>query len=294
MEKKQKETTRRNFLKNSAAATLALHTLGSPVIRSALGANEKIRVGFIGMGNRGTQLLMGFMKQNDVEIAALCDVYEPYITRDFSQVDQRLIKSLKGKIPKMGEKFPGKVARYKDFRRLLDQKDIDAVVISTPDHWHAIQSIMACQAGKDVYVEKPLSITIYEGRKMVEAAEKYKRIVQVGLHRRSSEIYRQLAKDVPAGKIGKVTVARAYRVSNLYPNGIGRCPDTDPPKGLDWDMWLGPRPMRPYKDNITPYMFRWWRAYSSQMGNWGVHYCDAIRWVLGEQAPISISAHGGR
>lgn len=294
MGKKQKETTRRNFLKNSAAATLALHTLGSPAIRSAWGANKKIRVGFIGMGSRGTQLLREFMKQDDVEIAALCDVYEPYITRDFSQVDQKLIKALKGKIPKMGEKFPGKVARYKDFRRLLDQKDIDAVVISTPDHWHAIQSIMACQAGKDVYVEKPLSITIYEGRKMVEAAEKYKRVVQVGLHRRSSEIYRQLAKDVPAGKIGKVTAARAYRVSNMYPNGIGRCPDTDPPKGLDWDMWLGPRPMRPYKDNITPYMFRWWRAYSSQMGNWGVHYCDAIRWVLGEQAPISISAHGGR
>jgi len=297
MGKKQKKTTRRNFLKNStvAAATLGLHTLGSPVIQSAWGANEKIRVGFIGMGSRGTQLLREFMKQDDVEIAALCDVYKPYITRDFSQVDQRLIKTLKGKkIPKMGEKFSGKVARYKDFRRLLDQKDIDAVVISTPDHWHAIQSIMACQAGKDVYVEKPLSITIHEGRKMVEAAEKYKRVVQVGLHRRSSETYQQLAKDVPAGKIGKVTVARAYRVSNLYPNGIGRCPDTNPPKGLDWDMWLGPRPMRPYKDNITPYMFRWWRAYSSQMGNWGVHYCDAIRWVLGEQAPISISAHGGR
>jgi predicted dehydrogenase len=187
-----------------------------------------------------------------------------------------------------------RVARYKDFRHLLDRKDIDAVVISTPDHWHAIQSIMACEAGKDVYVEKPLSVTIVEGRKMVEAARRHNRVIQVGLHRRSSQTYRQLSRDVQQGKIGKVTVARAYRVSNMYPGGIGKYSVTEPPKGLDWDMWLGPRPMRAYKDNITPYKFRWWQAYSSQVANWGVHYCDAIRWVLGEEAPISISAHGGR
>jgi predicted dehydrogenase len=177
---------------------------------------------------------------------------------------------------------------------VLDHKDIDAVVIATPDHWHAIQTIMACQAGKDVYVEKPLSVTVVEGRKMVEAAKRYDRVVQVGLHRRSSQMYADLARDVQAGKIGKVTVARAYRVSNMHPAGIGRYPDKTPPKDLDWDMWLGPRPKRAYKDNIPLYKFRWWDAYSSQMANWGVHYCDAIRWVLGEQAPISISAHGGR
>jgi predicted dehydrogenase len=194
----------------------------------------------------------------------------------------------------MTEKLNDNVARYKDFRRLLDRKDIDAVVIGTPDHWHAVQTIMACQAGKDVYVEKPLSITIHEGRKMVEAAKRYNRIVQVGLHRRSSKTYMQAVTDVQAGKIGKVTVARAYRISNMHPDGIGKYPDTTPPEGLDWDMWLGPRPMRPYKDNLVLYKFRWWQSYSSQMANWGVHYCDAIRWALGEQAPISISAHGGR
>jgi predicted dehydrogenase len=107
-------------------------------------------------------------------------------------------------------------------------------------------------------------------------------------------MYPQLAAKVQAGTIGKVTVARAYRVSNMSPSGIGRYPDKSPPKGLDWDMWLGPRPMRPYKDNLVLYKFRWWNAYSSQMANWGVHYCDAIRWVLNEQAPVSISAHGGR
>lgn len=294
----RKKTTRRTFLSSSATAvvgtTLGINTIGAPLLRSATGANERIRVGFIGVGNRGTQLLRGFLTQNDVEVVALCDVYEPYLTRDYSKVDKKLIDSLGGRIPKMTEKLGSNVARYRDFRRLLDRKDIDAVVISTPDHWHAIQTTMACQAGKDVYVEKPLSITIVEGRRMVEAAKRHNRVTQVGLHRRSSHTYRQLAKDVRNGKIGKVTVARAYRVSNMHPDGIGRYADTKPPKALDWDMWLGPRPKRPYKDNIALYKFRWWQSYSSQMANWGVHYCDAIRWVLGEKAPVSISAHGGR
>ena len=293
-----KKTTRRRFLKNSTAAaatvTLGLNAIGVPMIRTALGANEKVRVGFIGVGNRGTQLLRGFLKQDDVEVTALCDVYEPYLTRDYSQVDKKLRDSLGGKVPKMTEKLGSGVARYKDFRRLLDRKDINAVVIATPDHWHAIQSITACQAGKDVYVEKPLSVTILEGRKMVEAAERYNRVIQVGLHRRSSRSYRQVIDRVEGGKIGKVTVARAYRISNMYPMGIGIYADSAPPKVLDWDLWLGPRRRRPYKDNIALYKFRWWQSYSSQMANWGVHYCDAMRWVLKEQAPVSISAHGGR
>jgi predicted dehydrogenase len=293
-----RSTTRRQFLHHSTAATagvaLGLNLLGTPATRSVLGANEKIRVGFIGVGNRGTQLLQGFMAQNGVEIAALCDVYEPYLNRDYSQVGKEVIESIGARVPKMGEKFAGEVARYKDFRRVLDRKDIDAVVIATPDHWHAIQAIQACQAGKDVYVEKPLSVTIHEGRKMVEAAAKYKRIVQVGLHRRSSAMYADLASQMQAGKIGKVTVARAYRVSNMDPVGIGKYPDTTPPKELDWDLWLGPRPLRPYKNNIAQYKFRWWEAYSSQVGNWGVHYFDAMRWVLNQEAPVSLSAHGGR
>jgi len=292
------QTTRRQFLRNSTAATagiaLGLNVLGRPARGAVRGANDKIRVGFIGVGNRGTQLLHGFMAQNDAEIAALCDVYEPYLSRDYSQIGKDVLDSIGARAPKMGEKFSGEVARYKDFRRVLDRKDIDAVVIATPDHWHAIQMIQACQAGKDVYVEKPLSVTIHEGRKMVEAARKYKRVVQVGLHRRSSAMYAGLAQEMQAGKIGKVTVARAYRVSNMAPVGIGKYPDTTPPKELDWDLWLGPRPLRPYKNNIAQYKFRWWEAYSSQVGNWGVHYFDAIRWVMNEEAPVSLSAHGGR
>jgi len=297
MSKSINKTTRRKFLKQStasAAVTLGLSLTGSHTTRAARSVNEKIHVGFIGIGNRGTQLLNGFLEHDDAEIVSLCDVYEPYLMRDYSKVDKRLRDSLGGRVPKMTEKLNSNVARHKDFRRLLDRKDIDAVVIGTPDHWHAVQSIMACQAGKDVYVEKPLSITIHEGRKMVEAAKRHNRVVQVGLHRRSSKTYMQAVKDVRAGKIGKVTVARAYRISNMHPDGIGKYPDITPPKGLDWDMWLGPRPMHPYKDNLVLYKFRWWQSYSSQMANWGVHYCDAIRWALGEQAPISISAHGGR
>jgi len=292
----QDETTRRSFLKNSAASTAAV-ALGVNLAGTrgtVRGANEKIRVGFIGVGNRGTQLLTRFMKQDDVAVAAICDVYEPYRLRDYSKVEQRLKDALGGRIPKMTENLGDGVPRYKDFRRVLDRNDIDAVVIATPDHWHAVQAIMACQAGKDVYVEKPLSVTIHEGRKMVEAAKRHNRIVQVGLHRRSSKAYMQIAEHVRGGRIGKVTVSRAYRVSNMYPNGIGSLPDSKPPKSLDWNMWLGPRPERSYKDNLVLYKFRWWQSYSSQMANWGVHYCDAMRWAMSEQAPVSISAHGGR
>jgi predicted dehydrogenase len=191
-------------------------------------------------------------------------------------------------------KLEGDVARVKDFRAILDRKDIDAVVIATPDHWHAIQMIAACKAGKDVYVEKPLSATIVEGRAMVDAARKHDRIVQVGTHRRSSRMYAGLAERVHSGAIGKVTVARAAFANNMTPAGIGHAPESDPPAGLDWDMWLGPRPARAFQSTIMPYKFRWWHLYSSQIANWGVHYFDLIRWLTGELAPASISAHGGR
>ncbi|KPL08838.1 hypothetical protein AMJ85_07755 [candidate division BRC1 bacterium SM23_51] len=268
--------------------------MGVPSVLAARGASEKVRVGFIGVGNRGSQLLTSFMKQQDVQVAALCDVYQPYIYRNREQVDKRLLESLGSRVPQMGEDFGDEVSRYKDFRRVLEQKDIDAVVIATPDHWHAIQMIAACEAGKDVYVEKPLTVTIREGRRMVEAQKRTNRVVQVGLHRRSSNLYREVHAMVKEGAIGKVTVARAYRISNMYPNGIGRYSAVEPPQGLDWDLWLGPRPEREHKLNMTPYKFRWWQTYSSQVANWGVHYFDTIRWVLDQEAPVSISAHGGR
>jgi predicted dehydrogenase len=249
-------------------------------------------VGFIGVGNRGDQLLDAFAKQPDVEIAALCDVYEPYLQRDPAAIHPRY-KAM-GRIPRMRAAVPPSVLRVRDFRRLLERKDVDAVCIATPDHWHAIQTIQALQAGKDVYVEKPLTITLVEGRKMVEAQQRSGCVVQVGLNRRGSPVYQQLLPLVRDGLIGRVTMARAYRIDNMHPNGIGRMKPEDPPPGFDWDLWLGPRASRPYQYNIAPYCFRWWKDYSSQMGNWGVHYMDVIRWLIGEQAPTSVSAHGRR
>jgi len=288
--------TRRSFQRSAAfaAAGFAAAPLTAASYSRVIGANDRIRLGFIGVGNRGTQLLHAFMQHKDAEVAALCDIYKPYLERDASKVDAELHKALGGFTPRMGERFGSEVARYSDFRRLLERKDIDAVVIATPDHWHAIQTIAACKAGKDVYCEKPLSITVVEGRKMVEAARRYKRVVQVGTQRRSSPVYQRMAKRALRGDFGKICIARAYRLSNMWPYGIGRERARKPPAGLDWDMWLGPRPERPYQPNIAPYRFRWWQLYSSQMANWGVHYLDAIRWFMGELAPQSVCAMGGR
>ncbi len=267
------EVSRRDFMKRSAVAAAGVSTALSA--SRVHGANDRIRLGVIGPANRGGQLIAAARQFDDVEIAALADV-------DLSQMER------------WEEDLPGSVPEYQDYRDMYDNEALDGVIIATPDHWHALQTIHACEAGLDVFVEKPLSMTIHEGRKMVEAAREHGRVVQDGLQRRSAQLYHELRDLVRDGTIGKVTVSRAYRISNMYPNGIGKSEPTDPPDHLDWDMWLGPRAYRPYQDNITPYDFRWWSDYSSQLANWGVHYFDLIRWMLGEEAPRWISAHGGR
>ncbi|MBK9391931.1 MAG: Gfo/Idh/MocA family oxidoreductase [Bacteroidetes bacterium] len=297
MEEKSK-STRREFIGKAgivtAGVSLGVSSLSAASYNRILGANDKIRMGFIGVGNRGSQLLKLFMDQPDQEVAALCDIYDPYLQRDRSKVDERYLSVMPGQIPKMGENFPFKPTLYKDFRKLLQDKTIDAVCVATPDHWHAIMVIEAVKAGKDVYCEKPLTNTLVEGRKMVEAADKSGRVVAVGLNRRGNVVFQKLAKELAEGKIGKISVGRAARISNMAPYGIGKLKPEQPPKDFDWDMWLGPREYRPYQYNIAPYMFRWWSQYSSQMGNWGVHYMDAIRWLMGERAPVAITAHGGK
>ncbi len=271
-----KRLNRRTFSQHATAAVGLTAALGTARgAERVAGANERVRLGFIGVANRGGQLMSAFMTHQDAQIVALCDV------------DSRTLAKARTRIK-------GDVTTYSDFRKLIDRKDLDAVVIATPDHWHAIQSITACDAQKDVYVEKPLCIALNEGRHMVAAARRNDRVVQVGTHRRSSELYRKLAARTQANEFGKICVARAYRLSNMYPAGIGKMAPTAPPAELDWNMWLGPRPERSYQANVAPYRFRWWHLYSSQMGNWGVHYLDAIRWCLGETAPTSISALGGR
>ncbi len=264
------EFTRRSFVKTGAALAA-----GVTAASRAVGANDRIRVGVIGVANRGGQLIDAILPHKDAEIVAVSDVYSP-------------------KMDEWAAKLEGDVAKHGDFRKMIERDDIDAIVIATPDHWHAIQTIMACDAGKDVYVEKPLSMTIHEGRRMVEAARRNNRIVQVGTHRRSSPLLANLAEQVQTGTFGHITVARCYRLSNMWPAGIGKAQDSDPPPELDWDMWLGPRAFRPFRENITPYKFRWWHLYSSQIGNWGVHYFDAFRWLLEEVGPVSAVALGGR
>jgi predicted dehydrogenase len=295
---KKVKTSRREFITKTGLATAGIAlgpgALKATTYRQVRGASDRVNVGFIGIGNRGSQLLAAFMDQKDVRVAAFCDIYEPYLLRNRSLVEPRYINDLGNLVPEMGETFPEKVERYNDFRKLLENKDIDAVAIATPDHWHAIQMVESVKAGKDVYVEKPLTITLHEGKVMVEAQKDTGKVVAVGLNRRGSIVYQRLLKEIREGLIGKITVGQAFRINNMYPDGIGRYKPEEPPKNFNWDMWLGPRAFRPYQYNIFPYKFRWWSDYSSQMGNWGVHYMDVIRWLMNEKAPVAISSNGGK
>ena len=266
------EVTRRDFTKAAVAAGVG--TALSSV--RVLGANDRVRLGLIGLGNRGDQVLDAFLVHKDAEVVAVCDIHPPYM--DFA-----------------AQKAGNSPKHFKDYRKILDMKDLDAVVINTPDHWHALQTIHACQAGKDVYVEKPLSLCVAEGRKMVEAARRYKRVTQVGLQRRAAPFIKEAAELVRRGEIGKVTVVRAFHIQNEWPKGIGSPPDSDPPPDFDWDAWLGPAPKRAYNPNRTFYRFRWFFDYSGgQLTNFGVHYMDVIQWALGQDAPQAVTAMGGK
>ena len=266
--------SRRSFVKTTGTATVGLSALAATKV---LGANDRIRLGAIGTGNRGCQVTAFFLKHPDVEVPCLCDVSRS--TADAAN----------------GKLLGGKAEVYSDFRKIIDRKDIDAVLVATPDHWHALQTIMACRAGKDVYCEKPLSKTIHEGRRMVEVARQTKRVVQVGTHRRSGHSYAAAAQLIASGKLGKITVTRAFDHTNMFPKGIGKASPSRPPADLDWEMWLGPRPMRPYQATITPFKFRWWDLYSSRFADNGVHFLDIMRWLIGDEvAPSLISALGGR
>lgn len=241
-----------------------------------LHANDRVGLGYIGVGNRGDQLHDAFLEYGDCRTVAISDLRQDYV--DFAVKKARTT-------PKI----------YKEYRKLIEDKDVDAVVIATPDHWHALMCIDACNAGKDVYVEKPLSLTVVEGRKMVEAAERNKRVVQVGIHRRSSVSLKEASEFVRAGGIGKVTVAKGFHIQNESPNGIGKPPDGPPPDAWEWDNWVGPAPKVPYNRNRTYYNFRWFYHYSGgQLTNFGVHRLDLMRWCVGLESPLAVTAMGGK
>jgi len=262
--------TRRDFTKTAAVGLTALSA------SRVLGANDRVRVGFIGLGNRGDQVLSAFLEHKDCEIAAICDINQPYL--DFAS-----------------KKIGGEPQQFREYKKLLERKDLDAIAIATPDHWHALQTIHACQAGKDVYCEKPLSLCVAEGRAMVKAARENKRIVQCGIQRMSSPFCQEAAALIRSGAIGKVTVVRAFHVQNEWPKGIGSPPDEEAPKDFDWESWLGPAPKKKYNRNRTFYRFRWFYDYSGgQLTNFGVHYLAQIHASLGVNAPKSVVALGGK
>jgi len=261
--------SRRDFARGASLATALSYS-------RILGANDRVRMGYIGLGNRGDQVHDAFLEHGDSQTVAVCDLRDDYM--DFA------IKKSRGN-PK----------KYSDYRKLLEDKNVDAVAIATPDHWHALMFVDACRAGKDVYVEKPLSLTVSEGRRMVQVAEETKRVVQVGIHRRSVKSLKEAADFVRGGGIGQVTVAKGYHVQNEWPNGIGNPPNSPPPNEKEWDMWLGPAPKVPYNRNRTYYNFRWFYDYSGgQITNFGVHYMDMIRWCLGIETPKAVVAMGGK
>lgn len=240
-----------------------------------VGANGRVGVGFIGCGLIGLRHIEDFKTFPDASLAAVSDVYQPRIDH---------ARALCASSP----------AGYADFRRLLDDKAVEAVVVSTPDHWHALHTIMACAAGKDVYVEKPMTLFVREGRWMIQAARKYNRIVCVGTQARSNTHLPQAIELLRQGAAGRICSVRFSAYRNIMP-GFGRPADCAPPPGLDYDMWLGPAPQRPFNPNRCLYHFRWFWDYSGgQMTNLGAHDMDLAHYVLGLRAPKSVFGAGGR
>jgi predicted dehydrogenase len=260
---------RRRVLKAITSAGL-LTAAGS---RRVLGANDRVRVGFIGIGLIGKRHLLDFMAQPDVEVAALCELS-----------DERMADGM--------ATAGGSPDRFKDFRKLFDRKDVDAIVVSTPDHWHALMTILACAAGKDVYVEKPLHHVVREGEWMVRTARHHRRVVQVGTQQRSGEQFKKTVELLRAGRIGDVRNVRIGSSRNIAPGftkPIGR-----PLSAADWDMWLGPAPSAPWDPNRCLYHFRWFSDYSGgQTTNLLSHNLDIAEWAL-DKAPTRVAAMGGR
>lgn len=275
------EVNRRKFLENSArnAAGVAagIVSLGSSASADSA-ASERVRVGIIGVRSQGLQLAEFTAGMSDVEIASLCDV-------DQSVLDKAARR--------LGEAQSSTPRCQSDFRRLLDDPTIDAVVIATPDHWHAVMAIEACRAGKDVYVESPVTHTIEEGARLLETARETGRVVQCGLQQRSGEHFRAAVELIRSGELGAVRLAKAWVSHRRKP--IGFKADGPAPSDLDYDAWLGPAPGRSFHPNRCHHNWQWfWDYGSGELGVWGVHLLDVARWGLGVGLPNRVSASGGK
>jgi len=261
---------RRSFLLSSAVALGARSTvIASP--------NDTVRVACVGIGGRGRDHISGYSNLPNVEIAAICDIDDSHIAKGLSQLET------------LGKNKP---ATYKDIRKLLEDKTIDAVSLATPNHHHTLQTVWSCQAGKDVYVEKPCSHNIFEARQIVAAARKYDRMVQQGSQIRSSKAVQEAVQSMRDGLIGDVYMGRALCFK--WRDTIGRTPVSEVPEGVDYDLWTGPAPKRPFTRNRFHYNWHWfWDTGNGDLGNQGIHEMDVARWGLGVKFPAKVSAIGG-
>lgn len=265
---------RRVFLGTTAQAALlsAMPTWAADQIADA---NQRVRIGLIGCGGRG-RFVARHLAQAGAQIVALCDVYETQMLA-------------------ANQEFGNRCRRYRDFRRVLEQRDIDAVLIATPDHWHAIPTVMACQAGKDVYVEKPLGHNVREGQAMVRAARQYGRVVQAGTQQRSAPHFQEVREVVQGGDLGKVHFVRVWNYMNftrrsMYPRKTG-----SKPADVDWDFYLGPAPEVPFDWNRFVGNYRWFFDYAGGLiTDYGTHRIDMVHLVMGEGAPLEVAATGQR
>jgi predicted dehydrogenase len=272
---------RREFLKTAGGAALT-----SPLFTGNLrGSNDKPNIAFIGCGRMGAANIDYAAKAGGVEITGVCDVYQPALERAQAQARQLGFASVK---------------TYQDFREILADKSIDAVSIATPDHWHAYITVEACKAGKDVWCEKPACVYVEEGVKMVEAARKYKRVVQAGTMQRSGGFFRKAREIVKSGNLGDITYCSTFQAGSTGKEGFGDPPDSDPPPGLDWDLWLGPAPKRPFNVNRWGVASQRWSTFryfwdyeGGAITDWGVHLLDIVQFAFDEAMPVSISAQGG-
>jgi len=273
------EHSRRNFLKQVGLGMAGASVLRSYPVVGAAGANEKIVIGLIGCGGMGSKLLRSFASQKDVRVAYVCDV-----DSEHAEKGKKIVQEAADSTPKV----------VRDLRKVLDDRSVDAVVIGAPDHWHGPATILACQAGKHVYVEKPGSHNIREGRLMIEAARRHRRVVQVGTQSRSQPYLIRAMELLRDGAIGEILVAKAWNSQRR--GNIGHVLPSEPPAHLDYDLWLGPTPFVPFKSNRFHGNWRWsYHFGTGDIGNDGVHDIDIARWGLGvDTHPSTVAALGGK
>ena len=275
-------TTRRDFLRQTAllGAGLSISPFFIKAGSAGVGANDKIGVGLIGCNGMGFEDLKAFLRNPEVECIALSDIDENVLNNRAAET----------------EKITGKKVKhlYKDWRKLIDNKDIDLVIVGTPDHWHCLQMVSACQAGKDVYCEKPLGNSIEECNIMVRAAQKYNRVVQVGQWQRSDPHWDEAANFLKAGNIGRIRTVKVWAYQDGKPT-LPVKPDCDVPAGVDYDMWLGPAPKRPFNPYRFHYNFRFfWDYAGGLMSDWGVHLLDYALEGMNAGLPTRVFSSGGK